>query len=135
MNALWTIFVCALLMMSPGISAQDDESSTADTTAAAETAGSSESDVKPATVADALSLDELLEAVRSGRLAEEQANELRMQRFRREQANQKQLLQEIIAEENREEAISKTREATFEDNETRIVELEDLLKERLGSLK
>jgi len=87
------------------------------------------------TVADALSLDALLEAVRSGRLAEEQANEVRMQRFHSAQANQQQMLKDILAEEDRQEAISKAREATFEANESRIVELEDRLKERMGSLK
>ncbi len=82
-----------------------------------------------------MTLDGLLEAVRSGRIAESEANASRLERFRDEQQNRQQLLDDIITEENRQERISKEREAAFEDNEKQIGELEERLKERMGSLK
>ncbi len=129
------ITVWIALLMPLVTSAQEDAAAAqaAVESTAAEVA--TEPEDAPETIADALSLDELLEAVRSGRIAEEQANKQRMQRFRNEQANQQKMLKDVVAEENRQEAISKAREATFEDNESRIVELEDRLKERMGSLK
>ncbi|MEP5765621.1 MAG: MotA/TolQ/ExbB proton channel family protein [Halieaceae bacterium] len=84
---------------------------------------------------NAMTLDGLLEAVRSGRLAETRANKQRMQRFSRNKADQQKMLDDIIAEEMRQEAISKAREVTFEENESRIADLEERLKERMGSLK
>ena len=82
-----------------------------------------------------MSLDGLLEAVRSGRLAESETNAERLRLFRTEKERQQELLQDIIAEERRQEAISKQREAEFEQNEKEITELEARLKERMGSLK
>ena len=82
-----------------------------------------------------MTLDGLLEAVRSGRLADNETNARRMRDFRREKANQQKLLKEILAEERRQEAISVERETMFEANEARISDLEDRLKERMGSLK
>jgi biopolymer transport protein ExbB len=84
---------------------------------------------------DPVTLDGLLEAVRSGRLAENKANEKRLADFRRERGQRQQMLRDIIAEEKRQEAISKEREAQFELNEAQIGELEERLKERMGSLK
>ncbi len=82
-----------------------------------------------------VTLDGLLEAVRSGRLAESRSNEQRLTEFRRERNRRQQMLEDIIAEERRQEAISKEREARFEENEAAIGELEERLKERMGSLK
>ena len=53
-----------------------------------------------------LSLDALLEAVKSGRLAESQANSERLEQFRNTREMRQQMLEEIIAEERRQEAIS-----------------------------
>jgi biopolymer transport protein ExbB len=84
---------------------------------------------------ESMSLDELLEAVRSGRMAESQQNQQRLDEFRGARSDQRRLLEEIRAEEKRQEAISQEREAQFEVNEAEISELEDRLKERMGSLK
>jgi len=127
MNALVRALLTLLLSLPVVVSAQSDPASEP----AQETAAAGE----PAVVDDALSLDELLESVRSGRLAEERANQARVQRFRNEQASRQEMLNDIVAEEQRQEAISKQREARFEENESQISELEDRLKERMGSLK
>lgn len=82
-----------------------------------------------------MTLDGLLEAVRTGRIAESQANKERLASFRDENADRQKMLKDIIAEEHRQEAISKERETRFEGNEKTIGELEDRLKERMGSLK
>lgn len=82
-----------------------------------------------------LSLDGLLEAVRSGRLAESEANTQRLRQFRNDEASRKKMLDDIIAEEKQQEAISEEREAKFEVQEREIGELEERLQERMGSLK
>lgn len=82
-----------------------------------------------------MSLDGLLEAVRQGRIVEGKADGERLRRFRGENADREKMLQDIISEEHRQEAISKQRETEFEANEKQIGELEDRLKERMGSLK
>jgi biopolymer transport protein ExbB len=82
-----------------------------------------------------LSLDELLDAVRDGRVVEGKANAQRLARFRKEESKREQMLADILAEEKRQEAISKEREQSFEKNEKEIGELEERLKERMGSLK
>jgi biopolymer transport protein ExbB len=84
---------------------------------------------------DPVTIDGLLEAVRAGRLAESKSNEQRLSDFRNEKNRRDQMLKDIIAEENRQEEISRQREARFEENEARIGDLEDRLKERMGSLK
>jgi biopolymer transport protein ExbB len=83
----------------------------------------------------AMTLDGLLEAVQSGRLADNETNVQRLREFRRGKANQQKLLDQIIAEEQRQEAISVERETLFEANESKISEQEERLKERMGSLK
>jgi len=82
-----------------------------------------------------VTLEGLLEAVRSGRLAEDKTNQQRLAEFRRERARRDQMLKDILAEERRQEEISAQREAQFELNEAQIGELEERLKERMGSLQ
>ena len=113
----------ALCILALPLHAQENE-------AAAEPAPAAE-EVDP----NAMTLDGLLEAVQAGRLAEDQANRERIRRFRNEQGNRQQMLDDILAEEQRQEAISKARETQFENNEKEIGELEERLKERMGSLK
>jgi biopolymer transport protein ExbB len=84
---------------------------------------------------EAMSLDGLLEAVRLGRVAENKADRERLQRFRGVNSDRQQLLKDIVSEEHRQEAISKQRETEFEGNEEDIGQLEERLKERMGSLK
>ena len=83
----------------------------------------------------ALDLNELLEQVKEGRVRDNQINQQRLADFRGDRARQQERLNELAAEEAREEAISVQRETMFEENELLIGELEERLTERLGSLK
>ena len=82
----------------------------------------------------ALSLDELLELVKSGKFAESEEATKRENRFNREKNRQQTLLANAKAERAKLEAIATSLEATFEANEAKLNLLEDQLKTRLGSL-
>ena len=82
-----------------------------------------------------LDMDQLLQEVKEGRLNDRESNRQRVAKFRREQASQRQQLDELIAEEQRQEQISAERETQFEENDLLIGELQERLSERLGSLK
>ena len=105
----------------------------AETPAEAETGA--EAAVEEIETEDPVTLEGLLEAVRSGKLAESRSNEQRLNQFRQERNRRDQMLEDILAEERRQEEISRQREAKFEENEAAIGELEERLKERMGSLK
>jgi len=79
-------------------------------------------------------LQDLLREVE--RIASEEArvDEQRLQRFIRERANQRQLLDEALAELRSEEARSERLRAGFDANELELVELETALDERMGNL-
>jgi biopolymer transport protein ExbB len=89
----------------------------------------------PAGVAETLSLDDLLDKVKSGRVQDQKENAARIKAFKANKARQQQLLAEAKAERSREEARSEALETAFEENDLKIVDLENALKERLGSLK
>ena len=82
----------------------------------------------------ALSLDELLELVKSGKFAESEEATKRENRFNREKNRQQTLLANAKAERAKLESIATSLEATFEANEAKLNLLEDQLKTRLGSL-
>ena len=82
----------------------------------------------------ALSLDELLELVKSGKFAESEEATKRENRFNREKNRQQTLLANAKAERAKLEAIATSLESTFEANEAKLNLLEDQLKTRLGSL-
>lgn len=82
----------------------------------------------------AISLDQLLEQVRTGRRAEEKVNKDREAAFRREKRNQEKLLADAKAKRDAEEQRSEQLETNFEQNELKIAELEELLAVRLGTL-
>lgn len=84
---------------------------------------------------DGLTLDGLLEAVRQGRAIESSENDERLKRFRREESSRQTMLDDIIAQEKSQEALSKQQEADFDINEQQITELEEKLKERMGALQ
>ncbi len=90
---------------------------------------------QPAVAADAVSLDQLLQQVRSGRSGDAEANAARIREFQADRARQSQLLQEARGERSRGEALSAQLEAQFDSNDTELVELERQLQDRLGSLK
>ncbi|MCF6263751.1 MAG: MotA/TolQ/ExbB proton channel family protein [Xanthomonadales bacterium] len=88
-----------------------------------------------AQAATAISLDELLKQVKSGRVADARANEARLKQFRSNRSQQVSKLNAEKAEQKRQEANSVRMEAEFEVNDARIVELERAFQERLGGLK
>jgi len=81
-----------------------------------------------------LSLDELLEQVRTGRRAEERINKQRETEFRNAKRDQERLLSQAQAARTAEEKRSEDLETRFEQNELKIAELEELLALRLGTL-
>ncbi len=83
--------------------------------------------------APAQSLQELLDRVRQGRTTDNAANEDRIRQFQQQRAQQQRLLDEARAAVVREEERSERLEATFQENEIRLAELEAVLEERLGA--
>jgi len=96
-------------------------------------AASSTADVG-ASGSKASSLDELLEQVRTGWDAERRDNERREAEFRSEKADHQRLLSEAEATLAALEQESETLEKAFGDKELRLADLEELLKEKLGTL-
>jgi len=93
--------------------------------------------VSPLVIAQSepVSLDELLQKVKAGRVQDSKENAARLERFRADKAAQARLLEAARAERTSAEARSKELENAFEENDAKLVELELALKERLGSLK
>ena len=88
-------------------------------------------DAKPA-ADDAVTLQQLLEQVRQGRVRDNSEFAAREAEFRKNRNQQKTLLTRTQNAINREEARSERLEKTFADNEVKLAELEGLLNERLG---
>lgn len=91
--------------------------------------------VASVSAAEAVSLDELLKQVKAGRVKDAKENEERMKKFQADKARQNTLLAAAIDERTHEEERSQALEDEFELNDVQIVELEQTLQERLGSLK
>lgn len=85
--------------------------------------------------AQAVSLDELLQQVKQGRIKDAEENQQRIEEFQRDRARQQQLLQQMQAEQTRQENLSEQLETTFEANDAQIIDLERALQDRLGELK
>jgi biopolymer transport protein ExbB len=85
--------------------------------------------------AQAVSMEELLQQVKSGRVKDAAENEARIAEFQRDRARQQQLLADARAEQTRQEQRSQMLEDTFEANDVQIIDLERALQERLGDLK
>jgi biopolymer transport protein ExbB len=79
-------------------------------------------------------LDELLEQTRNARTLEAQANEAREKEFLAKRDQQAALAAEATRARDAAEARSKQLSATFDANETKLAELEDLMTQRLGTL-
>ena len=88
-------------------------------------------DAKPADD-DAVTLQQLLEQVRQGRVRDNSEFAAREAEFRKNRNQQKTLLTRTQNAIKREEARSERLEKTFADNEIKLAELEGLLNERLG---
>jgi biopolymer transport protein ExbB len=85
--------------------------------------------------ASAVSLDELLQQVKQGRVKDAAENKKRIEEFQRDRAQQQQLLKNMQAEKTRQENLSEQLEDTFEANDAQIIDLERALQDRLGELK
>jgi len=85
--------------------------------------------------AQAVSLDELLAQVKTGRVKDAAENKKRIAEFQKDRSRQQQLLRNMEAERVRQEQLSQQLEVTFEANDAQIIDLERALQERLGELK
>lgn len=85
--------------------------------------------------ATAVSLDELLQSVKQGRVKDAAENKARLDKFRADRSQQTKILNDEKAVQAREEARSAQMEAQFEVNDREIIDLEAAFQERLGGLK
>jgi hypothetical protein len=83
----------------------------------------------------AVSMDDLLQQVKQGRVKDAAENKKRIAEFQRNRGRQQQLVADIKAEQARQEQRSKQLEVAFEANDVQIIDLERALLERLGDLK
>ena len=83
---------------------------------------------------EAQSLDQLLNFVKKGQVAESKENRAREQRFAKDKANQAAALKAAEDERAREEQRSTDLENNFEENELLIVAKQKQLQEKLGTL-
>jgi len=83
----------------------------------------------------AVSVDELLKQVATGRVKDAEEAAARVEAFRKDRANQQKLLNDMKAAQTREEKRSEDLENLFEKQDGQIIELERALQERLGDLK
>ena len=84
--------------------------------------------------AQPVSMDELLEQVRQGRIKDAAENQQRIQEFQAARGRQQELLRQMQAEQTRQENLSEQLENTFEVNDAAIIDLERALQDRLGEL-
>ncbi|MFC1776871.1 MotA/TolQ/ExbB proton channel family protein [Pseudomonadota bacterium] len=89
----------------------------------------------PVQAAVAVSLEELLQQVKTGRVTDAAENKARLDQFRANRAQQTKLLNAEKAEQRRQEDLSARMEAEFEANDGRILTLEQQFQDRLGGLK
>jgi biopolymer transport protein ExbB len=87
-----------------------------------------------AAMAQEKSLDSLLREVRAGRQADAELNKKREAEFQSKKNQQQKLLADARAERKRQELRSERLEASFQQQERDLAQLEDQLTERLGSL-
>lgn len=85
--------------------------------------------------APALSLDELLKKVQSGRIQDNKEAASREARFRNNKGQRQSMLNDMIAERARQEQRSERLEAAFKTNEEELNALRERLAEELGDLK
>ncbi|MAY01506.1 MAG: energy transducer TonB [Gammaproteobacteria bacterium] len=83
---------------------------------------------------DPRSLEQLLQLVESATLTETQEQRDRLQRFQNNVNQRQQMLNEVIAQREEEEAISAQLENTYEENEILKAQRFETLQERLGDL-
>ena len=76
-----------------------------------------------AVAAQAVDLDELLEQVKTGRVKDAAENQKRIAKFQAARGRQQELLQQMQAEQTRQEQLSVQLENTFEANDAQIIDL------------
>ncbi|MBU2883772.1 MotA/TolQ/ExbB proton channel family protein [Psychrosphaera sp. B3R10] len=82
-----------------------------------------------------LNLDELLQRLEQGQLAQSQENKSREQRFLSQKTEQVKLLNESTTRRNNAIKTSEKLETQFENNEFKLADLSEALNKRMGSLK
>jgi len=85
--------------------------------------------------AQAVSMEELLQQVKTGRVNDAAENKARIAEFQKDRSRQQQLIRNMQAEQTKQEQLSQQLETTFEINDAQIIDLERALQERLGELK
>jgi len=85
--------------------------------------------------AQAVSMEELLQQVKTGRVKDAADNKARIAEFQKDRSRQQQLIRNMQAEQAKQEQLSQQLETTFEINDAEIIDLERALQERLGELK
>ena len=118
------IFAASLMLAAQGAMAEEAP--------AADAAAAPASDLK---VVQQNSLDGLLEAVRQAKVVESREHATREAAFARDKAAQQRMLGEAQAQRRAEEGRSERLETLFEENETKIGDLQEALDKRLGSLR
>jgi len=88
-----------------------------------------------AQAATAVSVEELLQQVKTGRVNDAAENKARLDEFRAKRGQQTRLLNAERAEQKRQEDASARMENQFEVNDAQIILLEQQFQERLGGLK
>jgi biopolymer transport protein ExbB len=88
-----------------------------------------------AQAATAISVDELLQQVKTGRVTDAAEAQARLDEFRANRGRQAKLLSDEKAEQTRQEQASSRMEKQFEVNDSSIIDLERAFQERLGGLK
>lgn len=82
-----------------------------------------------------ISMDALLEQVKQGYHQDQQINNERLRTFKANTEQQQNLLNQLISERRKAEALSQQKESAFADNEQSITLLQQQLNDRLGALK
>jgi biopolymer transport protein ExbB len=85
--------------------------------------------------ADTLSVDSLLKLVQQGQARDDKEFRERLSRFNQDKAEQEKMLSEAQRQRSALESESAAKEQLFQSNETRLVEAQARLTDRLGSLK
>lgn len=83
----------------------------------------------------AANLDDLLQKLEQGKIAQTEQNKAREQEFISKRAEQDQILQNTIAARDEEVALSGRLETQYEENEARLADMQEALSKRMGYLK
>jgi len=130
LSRIGTGSLAALMLTVTALAAQAQESPAATPPAPGPSSAASTATQEAAPV----SLDELLDLVKTGFRREREANAVRETRFVKAKEQQAELLQEIQGRVTAEEARSESLETTFSRNENELAQLEERLEQRLGNM-